>query len=162
MDARSPLLALGLLAASLMRAAMASFCASKTYLLSLVFGQGGGMHFQRSRNQSIHRLQGRSPGEGLLCRRIADNTAPEVWNDQPIVLTLRLDGTACANDMIDPIATGAAAAMKSGGHGISPASSTIQARSTSGSSVSVSNAGTGFSSAMMGLGSYQPSEIYSA
>ena len=53
--------------------------------------------------------------------------------------------------MMDPSATSAAAAMKSGGQGIRSASSMIQARSTSGSSVSASKAGTGFSSAMMGL-----------
>src|ERR1043165_1704674 len=51
--------------------------------------------------------------------------------------------------MIEPKATMAAAAMKSGGQGMRSASSTIQPRSASGSRVSASNAGTGFSSAMI-------------
>jgi hypothetical protein len=56
---------------------------------------------------------------------------------------------------MEPSATSAAAAMKSGGQGIRSASSMIQAWSASGSSVSASKAGTGFSSAMMGFGAGQ-------
>ena len=53
---------------------------------------------------------------------------------------------------IDPSATSAAAATKSGGQGIRSASSMIQARSTGGSRVSASKFGTGFNSAMIGFG----------
>ena len=54
--------------------------------------------------------------------------------------------------MMEPSATSAAAAMKSGGQGMRSASSMIQARSASGNSVSASNGGTGLSSATMGFG----------
>jgi hypothetical protein len=54
---------------------------------------------------------------------------------------------------MEPSATSAVAAMKSGEQGIRSASSMIQARSVSGSSVSASKVGTGFISVMMGFSS---------
>ena len=149
MLAGSPLL--GFFAASLMRPSMASFCASKTTLAVSYSASAAACSSRAFATEVIQRFQRRRPRGGFLGCGIAHNATPQVRHDQPESRDFGL--IAQRAPMIDPSATTAGAATKSGGQGIRSASSIIQPRSGSGSNVSASKAGTDFSSAVIGFGS---------